>query len=144
MRAYSIIKGNSDNPEVSGRVTFRQCRREVLVTADIKGLPKNSSFHGFHIHEGISCTGDESDEFKNALTHLNPEGLPHPKHEGDMPPLLSSCGRVYTSFMTDRFSVKDIVGKVVIIHSGPDDFTTQIGGNSGEKIACGKIISSGR
>ena len=143
MRAYAIIKGNSDNLLVSGRVTFRQCGHEVLVTAEIKGFPESSSFHGFHIHEGTSCTGDENDEFKNALTHLDPEGLPHPKHAGDMPPLLSSCGRVYTSFMTDRFSVKNIIGKVVVIHSSPDDLTTQPSGNSGEKIACGKIICAG-
>ena len=31
------------------------------------------------------------------------------------------------------------LGKVVIIHDMPDDFTTQPSGNSGTKIACGKI-----
>ncbi len=35
-----------------------------------------------------------------------------------------------------------ITGRVVIIHSGTDDFTTQPSGISGEKIACGKIIGN--
>ena len=43
------------------------------------------------------------------------------------------------AFMTDRFTVEEIVGKTIIIHSNADDFTTQPGGNSGKKIACGAI-----
>lgn len=43
------------------------------------------------------------------------------------------------SFLTNKFTLQDVIGKVVIIHSMPDDFTTQPSGNSGEKIACGKI-----
>lgn len=35
-----------------------------------------------------------------------------------------------------------ITGRVVIIHSSTDDFITQPSGNSGEKIACGKIIGN--
>lgn len=32
-----------------------------------------------------------------------------------------------------------ILGKVIIIHDSPDDFTNQPGGKFGTKIACGKI-----
>lgn len=42
-------------------------------------------------------------------------------------------------FLTDRFKVDDVIGRTVIIHDKPDDFTTQPSGNSGEKIACGII-----
>ena len=41
--------------------------------------------------------------------------------------------------LINKFKIKDILGKVVIIHDSPDDFTTQPSGNSGTKIACGKI-----
>ena len=43
------------------------------------------------------------------------------------------------SVLVNKFKLKDIIGKVVIIHDMPDDFTTQPSGNSGFKIACGKI-----
>ena len=42
-------------------------------------------------------------------------------------------------FLTDRFTICEIVGRTVIVHSGPDDFTTQPSGNAGSKIACGQI-----
>lgn len=56
-----------------------------------------------------------------------------------MPPLFGNDGKAFSAFLTDRFTVKEIVGKTVIIHSSTDDFTTQPSGNSGEMIACGEI-----
>ena len=44
------------------------------------------------------------------------------------------------SVLTDRFSVSDILGRTLVIHISPDDFTTQPSGNSGKKIACGQIL----
>ena len=41
--------------------------------------------------------------------------------------------------LTNRFAVKDIIGRTVVIHDKPDDFTTQPSGGSGVKIACGEI-----
>ena len=35
-----------------------------------------------------------------------------------------------------------ITGRVVTIHIGTDDFTTQPSGISGERIVCGKIIGN--
>ena len=42
------------------------------------------------------------------------------------------------SVFLNKFKVKDIIRKVIIIHDMPDDFTTQPSGNSGTKIACGE------
>ncbi len=55
-------------------------------------------------------------------------------HAGDLPPLLSNNGRAYCQVLTGRFRVSDVIGKTVVIHSGPDDFMTQPSGNAGEKI----------
>ena len=46
--------------------------------------------------------------------------------------------------LSNRFSLEKIVGKTVVIHGQPDDFTSQLAGNSGSKIGCGviKIIRS--
>ena len=56
-----------------------------------------------------------------------------------MPPLFGVNGNALLIFMTDRFSIEEIIGKTVIIHRKPNDFATQPSGNSGEKIACGVI-----
>lgn len=43
------------------------------------------------------------------------------------------------SVLLDKIKINDIIGRVIIIHDMPDDFTTQPSGNSGAKIACGRI-----
>lgn len=89
---------------------------------------------------GTSCTGNQEDEFADAKTHFNPTQCPHPLHSGDLPPLLENNGYAYMSVLVNKFRLSDIIGKVIIIHDMPDDFTTQPSGNSGTKIACGKIV----
>ena len=140
--AMARVLGSADYPEIRGKVTFRQMANGVLVTADICGLPQDDCrprVFGFHIHDGESCAGDESDPFANSEGHYNPTDMPHPYHAGDLPPLFGNHGRAYMSVLTDRFEVREIIGKVVIIHSHPDDFKSQPSGDAGEKIACGKI-----
>lgn len=142
--AKAIIKGGKEYPKISGTVYFKETKDGVLLTAKIDGLPQSKehckgSFFGFHIHNGTSCTGNSEDEFANASTHYNPENCVHPYHAGDLPPLLATNGKSYMSILVNKFNIKDIIGKVIIIHDSPDDFTTQPSGNSGKKIACGKI-----
>lgn len=60
-------------------------------------------------------------------------------HAGDLQPLFENNGFAYYSFITNRFSIEDILVCSVIIHDNVDDFTTQPAGNSGSKIACGVI-----
>lgn len=145
--AKAIIKGGKKYPNINGVVTFKQTKNGIIVTAKINNLPHtnincNNRIFGFHIHTGTSCTGNSEDEFSNALGHYNPTNCKHPHHAGDMPPLFENNGYAYLSFLTNRFKVKDIIGKAVIIHSKPDDFTTDPSGNSGERIACGIISKS--
>lgn len=144
-RGFARIKGSPAYPQINGIVQLRQTENGVLVTANIYGLPYNDSpcegqIFGFHIHEGTSCTGNDDDPFADAKNHFNSNNCPHPHHAGDLPPLFgNSSGYAFLSFLTDRFALSDVTGKTIIIHSNPDDFTTQPSGNSGEKIACGII-----
>lgn len=142
--AKAHIKGGKEYPKIDGTVTFKGTKYGVLVTSKISGLPQSKNnctgnFFGFHIHEGTTCSGNLSDEFANAKSHLNTTNCPHPFHIGDLPPLIENNGYAYMSVLTNKFKIEDILGKVVIIHDSPDDFTTQPSGNSGTKIACGKI-----
>lgn len=142
--AYATLYGSNEIPEIFGSVKFYQTNRGVIIYAEVTDLPKSdskceSNVFGFHIHEGTECNGDEKNRFSKAMSHYNPDSCEHPFHAGDMPPLFENNGYALLIFLTNRFSVKEIIGKTIIVHSKPDDFTTQPSGNSGKKIACGII-----
>lgn len=144
--AVAQIRGSSAYPDIRGCVRFEQLWNGVLVTAEISGLPDDGGcgVYAFHIHSGAGCTGSSEDPFADADGHYDPCGCPHPYHAGDLPPLFGNNGYARMSVFTARFTVDEILGRVVIVHRGPDDFTTQPSGNAGEKIACGTIMFRGR
>lgn len=143
--ASAQITGTKQYPDIKGRVSFWQTQKGVLVTAQINGLPYTDSvcplnqIYGFHIHDNTDYDKSLTDPVSSAAGHFNPNNCSHPYHAGDMPPLFGNNSYAYMSFLTDRFTVSEIIGKIVIIHISPDDFTTQPSGNSGEKIAGGTI-----
>ncbi len=144
--ARAAVKGDRAHWGLNGSVSFFPVNGGVLVVAEIFGLPgsgggaggRNGVF-GFHIHGGGACTGGAADPFQNTNGHFNPQEAAHPWHAGDMPPLFGSSGYAYLAFFTNRFTVSEILGRTVVIHDMPDDFTTQPAGNAGMKIACGVI-----
>jgi len=142
--ASAIINGSAAYPDIHGVVQLYQTRNGVLVAAEIDGLPHSGGrchhpVFGFHIHKGTQCKGDMRDPFSETMSHYDPDDCEHPFHAGDLPPLFSNHGYVFAAFLTDRFLLSEIIGKTVIIHGNPDDFTTQPSGNAGEKLACGVI-----
>lgn len=138
--AYALIKGNKDNLNLQGIVKFYQTINGVIVWAEILGLPNDKNFYAFHIHDGNMCSGTMEDAFKKAGSHLNLNNSEHPFHEGDLPPLINANGMAISIFLSNRFSIKEIVNKTIIIHAKPDDFKTQPSGDSGTRIACGEIV----
>ncbi len=143
-QAAASITGSTQCPDVSGFVRFYQTDEGVIIFAEISGLPYSAlpccnRVFGFHIHQGMSCSGNMDDPFADTMSHYNPHGCEHPHHAGDLPPLFGNSGFALSLFLTERFSVDQIIGKTIIIHDMPDDFTTQPSGNSGTKIACGVI-----
>ncbi len=144
--AYAKIKGSHDYPSINGIVYFYKVQAGVLVSIQLNGLPVSDdtckkTIFAVHIHSGSGCTGNNTDPFADALTHYNPYDCAHPYHAGDLPPIFGAGELGFSVFLTNRFSIEEIIGKTVIIHSAPDDFTTQPSGNSGTKIACGVILS---
>lgn len=143
-QAEALVKGVEPYTKIRGNVYFYQTPEGVVVAANITGLPYgdsdcNSHILGFHIHAGKSCSGTSASPLANTGQHYSKSDCAHPHHSGDMPPLFVNNGRAFMLFLTDRFSIKDIIGRTVVIHDMPDDFTTQPAGNSGNKIACGEI-----
>ncbi len=137
-------KGNA----TAGTVTFTQKGDKVAIAAKVSGLTPGG--HGFHIHEKGDCSSGDG---MSAGGHFNPTGKPHGNpsapdhHTGDMPMLVADAsGNASLSMelggMTVGSGVTDIVGKAVIVHKDPDDYTTQPTGNSGGRVACGLIAKN--
>lgn len=143
--AVAHLRGSREYPTISGTVHFYQVQYGVIVIASVAGLPAGSGrcddrIFAMHIHSGGSCMGNQNDPFPLTGSHYNPDNCPHPYHAGDLPPLFGNRGIAWSAFLTNRFQVRDVLGKTVIIHASPDDFTSQPAGNSGKKIACGVIV----
>ena len=140
-QAWAYIMGADNYLDLKGVVLFYPMKDASLVVVSVEGLP-GTGFYGLHIHEGRSCTGNMEDPFADAGLHFNPANREHPEHAGDLPPLLSNEGMAYLAFVTGRFIPKELIGRTIIIHDMPDDFTSQPSGNAGRKIACGEIQSN--
>lgn len=139
--AVAWIHGNESHPQLNGVVKFYDTGYAgVLVEAEVFGLPDNRSpgnshYYAMHIHENGDCTLP----FDRTGNHYSKVPSMHPQHSGDLLPLLGNQGYAWSAFYDGRITSDEIIGRSIIIHQGPDDFTTQPSGNSGEKIGCGII-----
>jgi Cu-Zn family superoxide dismutase len=131
---------------VSGTVRFAQSSAGVLVSGEVRGL-KPGAVHGFHVHEKGDCSSPDG---MSTGGHFNPEGKPHGEHgrgahhAGDLQSLKADAnGAAAFSFESRTISIgsgaTDIVGKGLIVHRDPDDYTTQPTGNSGPRLACAVV-----
>lgn len=138
------------NGKQVGEATLSQTSNGVKVAVDTSGLP--SGGHGLHIHSKGAC---EPPAFESAGAHYQPNNRSHGfldsegPHAGDLPTLeVRADGRsVDYEYTTDRVALtKDSLlkpdGSSLVIHAKPDDYLTDTGGGTGDRIACG-VISSG-
>lgn len=137
---------------VLGAVRLSERDGFIDVVADAHGL--QAGFHGFHVHAVGSCVGPD---FSSAGGHLNPAGLHHPEHAGDMPVLLVNAdGTARASLRTDRFGLADLLdadGSAIVVHAKADNYAniptdrydpdpdamTLATGDSGGRVACGVV-----
>ena len=154
-----------------GSVEFGTDDDHTEVRVRLIGVPGPDAFHGFHIHandvatNGDGCVADpgaaSSTWFVSADGHYNPTAQTHSHHVGDMPVVyVNADGTVETRFRIDKIVPGDLVGKVVILHAGADNYAniplgtgpaqytanspdattaTAKTGNAGDRIACGVI-----
>ncbi|GGC94665.1 superoxide dismutase [Cu-Zn] [Flavobacterium lutivivi] len=133
---------------VSGTATFTEKNGTVTFTTKISGL--KPGVHGIHIHEKADCSAADA---ASAGGHWNPTHTKHGKwtdaehHKGDIGNITADeKGNATMTLKTTEWCIgcgdetKDILGKGLIVHANPDDFTTQPTGNAGGRIACSAII----
>jgi Cu-Zn family superoxide dismutase len=134
---------------VNGSLALAQTADGVHITGSIQGLKPDAEF-GFHVHEKGDCTAPDGSSAGGHFNptqaqHGNPTGPTH--HAGDMLNIKSNGEGVAqvdvtasgTSLNGDPGT--DIMGKAIVVHESPDDYTTQPSGNSGKRLACGVIAA---
>lgn len=132
---------------VAGKVHFEQHKHGMVkVTGKISGLKPNAE-HGFHVHETGDCSSADG---SSAGGHFNPGNTAHGKHgqgaqhAGDLRSLRADANGVATfTYETAQISLgsgtNNIADRALIVHAGPDDFTSQPTGNAGARLACAVI-----
>jgi Cu-Zn family superoxide dismutase len=158
-----------------GTVTFVDERHgdETEITVRVRRSGVLAGFHGLHIHandvnsNGEGCVADaaqaSSTWFLSADGHWkhDPAEL-HGQHAGDLPSVYANGdGSATIEFDVDKLTPREVVGRAVVLHAGPDNFAnvpvgagadqytpgatalakTQATGNAGDRFACGVIDS---
>ncbi|HEX7769206.1 MAG TPA: superoxide dismutase family protein [Dokdonella sp.] len=128
-----------------GELGLRADDGGVRIVGRLQGL-KPAGVHGFHVHETGDCSALDA---SSAGAHYNPAGAAHgdpasvTHHAGDIPNVQADeSGRARVDARVQGVSLggaNDIIGRALIVHADPDDYTTQPSGNSGARIACGVI-----
>lgn len=115
----------------------------ALVLINAEGFPEG--IHGVHLHQVGACEGPA---FESAGPHIGEadqhgmmvEAGPHP---GDLPnAYVGSDGRLMmegSAIGLTMDMVFDEDGSALVVHAQPDDYETQPGGASGDRIACAVI-----
>lgn len=134
--------------KVTGNVTFTEKNGKIFMKASIAGLSAGN--HAIHIHAIGDCSAEDG---KSAGGHWNPTKENHgkwmeePFHTGDIGNIVADEeGKGTIIRTTDLWCIscdddkKNVVGKAIIIHAGPDDFSSQPSGAAGPRVGCGEII----
>jgi Cu-Zn family superoxide dismutase len=149
-RRFRTAEVHFENAErqMVGEAVLRETAHGVLVTATLRGLPPGE--HGFHVHERGTC----EPPFESAGAHFNPTGRAHGfedadgPHAGDLPNLIvPESGEVRVEMLAPelsleegrRGSIVDRDGAALVVHAGPDDYSSDPAGNAGGRIACGIV-----
>lgn len=120
----------------------------VALRGALIGLPPGE--HGFHIHQTGSC---EPPAFESAGDHLGAGETPHGfeasggPHAGDLRNLTAADDSTATVEQSNErvtlhggaVQLLDEDGSAIVVHAGPDDYSSQPSGASGDRIACGVI-----
>ena len=137
------IHGFQDQ-KIAGVVTFKKVPEGIEIVADVYGLKPGK--HGFHVHEHGDCSGTDG---MKAGGHFDPTNSKHggpdspERHVGDFGNLdADQKGHAHYERVDKLIAFEgpnSILDRSVMIHADPDDLVSQPSGNSGPRIACGKI-----
>jgi len=134
--------------QIVGEASLTQEAEGTRIMITVTGIPIGT--HAVHLHSIGRC---ETPGFTTAGGHFNPGMKQHGRlnpmgdHAGDLPNLVVGDDhrgsldfvRAGLRLVDGAAPLLDADGAAVVIHAGPDDFTSDPAGNAGGRIACGVI-----
>ncbi len=132
---------------VSGRLSITAVDGGVRIEGELGGLGRGGT-HAIHVHERGDCSAADG---SSAGGHFNPVAAAHGRagtavhHLGDMDNLVANAAGVaavnirLVGVTLGSGAANDILGRALVVHAGPDDYTSQPAGNSGPRVGCGVI-----
>ncbi len=145
-QAHAAI-GSTSVSDVTGTAVFEQIGDTIALTIEIQNAEPR--LRAVHFHEYGDCSAPDG---TSAGGHWNPTNTAHGKwgegefHLGDIGNIMvGEDGTGKIELATDLWeigtgSIRDVVGKGIIVHAGADDFTSQPSGAAGARIGCGSIV----
>lgn len=141
--ASAVLQPTAGN-DVRGTIKLMTMGNGIHFTGTVTGL--KSGKHGFHVHENGDCSAPDA---SSAGGHFNPgktaHGAPNAleHHAGDLGNIEADASgtakvNIHIDGITLGTGATSILGKALIVHANPDDFS-QPSGNAGSRVACGVI-----
>lgn len=141
-----LLSKNDSN--LKGTVVFKELANgNIQLNVDLNSIEPGN--HAVHIHAIGDCSAADG---TSAGGHWNPMGVAHGNraeggdfHKGDIGNLvIGENGNGSLSMEVEGWTIggddsSNILNKAVIVHAGPDDFTSQPAGAAGPRIGCGVI-----
>jgi Cu-Zn family superoxide dismutase len=134
---------HTEGHKAQGTIWFMQRGDEIEISGEITGL--KPGMHAFHVHEFGDCSAPDA---MSAGGHFNPEGMPHgnphskKRHVGDLGNIQAdNTGKAVVNIRDTEIKLsgpRSILGRGLIVHAAPDDFSQPVG-NAGGRVACGVI-----
>lgn len=132
-----------------GQARLQQTPHGVLLKLELKNVP--AGVHAVHIHEVGRC---DPPTFESAGAHVALPGRQHGflatagPHGGDLPNIEVPATKnlAVEHFVRDvtleagSATLLDADGSSIVIHAAKDDYVSDPAGNSGDRIACGRIV----
>ena len=147
-KTIEAVMAPTAGSNVAGTLVFTTVPGGVHFSGRLTGLAPGST-HGFHIHEHGDCSAPDASSAgghfnPTSTAHGDPMGMIH--HGGDIVNQVADAQGAIDVDVTVRGVTlgtgvsDDVLGRSVIVHRNPDDYTTQPSGNSGPRVACGVIL----
>jgi Cu-Zn family superoxide dismutase len=132
-----------------GGVRLQQTPHGVLLKLDLKNA--TPGIHGLHVHEVGRC---DAPSFESAGGHFDAAGHQHgflnPRgyHAGDLPNIEVPASTQHSvehlvanaTLEPGPRTLLDADGSSIVMHAGKDDYVADPAGNSGDRLACGRIV----